>query len=279
MYQKKTFLLNILLVGLLVSVILAGSPIMGTAAETTDEPTTLERVEIREYEGESLSSIDAFIENSIKGPQFIDADNYTLTVSGLVNNELMLSYDEVVNDYQNFEKVVKLNCVEGWSVTILWEGVLIEDLIEMAGVDPKATTVIFYAYDGYSTSMPLDYIVDKSILMAYKMNNVTLPPARGFPFQLVAESKWGYKWIKWITEIELSDNEDYRGFWESRGYSNDGSLNKGFFEPQVPEFSSMILLSVLIAIGVITAIFYRKNLTKKKATHSKLAISETPSSP
>ena len=279
MYQKKTFLLNILLVGLLVSVILAGSPIMGTAAETTDEPTTLERVEIREYEGENLSSIDAFIENSIKGPQFIDADNYTLTVSGLVNNELMLSYDEVVNDYQNFEKVVKLNCVEGWSVTILWEGVLIEDLIEMAGVDPKATTVIFYAYDGYSTSMPLDYIVDKSILMAYKMNNVTLPPARGFPFQLVAESKWGYKWIKWITEIELSDNEDYRGFWESRGYSNDGSLNKGFFEPQVPEFSSMILLSVLIAIGVITAIFYRKNLTKKKATHSKLAISETPSSP
>jgi len=279
MYQKKTFLLNILLVGLLVSVILAGSPIMGTAAETTDEPTTLERVEIREYEGENLSSIDAFIENSIKGPQFIDADNYTLTVSGLVNNELMLSYDEVVNDYQNFEKVVKLNCVEGWSVTILWEGVLIEDLIEMAGVDPNATTVIFYAYDGYSTSMPLDYIVDKSILMAYKMNNVTLPPARGFPFQLVAESKWGYKWIKWITEIELSDNEDYRGFWESRGYSNDGSLNKGFFEPQVPEFSSMILLSVLIAIGVITAIFYRKNLTKKKATHSKLAISETPSSP
>jgi len=117
-----------------------------------------------------------------------------------------------------------LHCVEGWSVTILWEGILVKDLIAEAGVDPNATVVIFYAYDGYSTSVPLDYIIDNDIIMAYKMNNVTLPPERGFPFQLVAESKWGYKWIKWITEIELSDNEDYLGFWERRGYPNDADL-------------------------------------------------------
>jgi DMSO/TMAO reductase YedYZ molybdopterin-dependent catalytic subunit len=264
MHRKKTFFLNLLLVGLLVSVVLTSSPIIGTVAETADETTTLESVEIREYEGEDLSSITAFRENSIKGPQYIDAENYTLTVSGLVNNELQLSYDEVVNSYQNFEKVVTLNCVEGWSVTILWEGVLVEDLIEEAGVDPNATTVIFYAYDGYSTSAPLDYIIDNNILMAYKMNNVSLPPERGFPFQLVAESKWGYKWIKWITEIELSDNEDYRGFWESRGYSNDGSLNKGFFDSSVPEFPSWAILPLLIAIVALAAIIYRKRLTKKK---------------
>jgi len=53
---------------------------------------------------------------------------------------------------------------------------------------------------------------------------VVLPPERGFPFQLVAESKLGYKWIKWITEIELSDDVNYRGFWESRGFSNDADL-------------------------------------------------------
>jgi DMSO/TMAO reductase YedYZ molybdopterin-dependent catalytic subunit len=68
------------------------------------------------------------------------------------------------------------------------------------------------------------------ILMAYKMNGVTLPPERGFPFELVAESKWGYKWIKWVTKIELSDDEDYRGFWESRGYSNSGDLDESFFD-------------------------------------------------
>ena len=62
------------------------------------------------------------------------------------------------------------------------------------------------------------------------MNNVTLPPERGFPFQLVAESKWGYKWIKWITEIEFSENEYYKGYWESRGYSNNGNLNESYFD-------------------------------------------------
>ena len=66
--------------------------------------------------------------------------------------------------------------------------------------------------------------------MAFKMNNVTLPYERGFPFQLVAESKWGYKWIKWITEIEFSDNLLYKGYWERRGYSNNADLNESFFD-------------------------------------------------
>ena len=55
---------------------------------------------------------------------------------------------------------------------------------------------------------------------------VVLPPNREFPFELVAEDKWGYKWIRWITKIELSRDENYRGFWESRGYSNDADINK-----------------------------------------------------
>jgi DMSO/TMAO reductase YedYZ molybdopterin-dependent catalytic subunit len=66
--------------------------------------------------------------------------------------------------------------------------------------------------------------------MAYKMNEITLPPERGCPFQLVAESKWGFKWIRWITEIELSDDISYRGFWESRGYSNTADTDREFFE-------------------------------------------------
>ena len=178
-------------------------------------------VEIREYEGVDLSSISAFRENSIRGPQHIDIEDYTLNVTGLVNNKLEYTYDEIVNNFALQKKVVTLHCVEGWSVTIFWEGFLVEDLIEAAEVDPNATTVVFYAYDGYSTALPLDYIIDNNIMIAYKMNNVTLPPERGFPFELVAESKWGYKWIKWITAIELSDNEDYLGYWERRGWSND----------------------------------------------------------
>ena len=187
-------------------------------------PIELDGVEIREYEGMDLSAVQDFRENSIKGPQYIDNETYTLAITGLVENELEITYDDVISDNQLYKKVVTLHCVEGWSVTLLWEGVLIEDLIEEAGVDPEATTVIFYAYDGYSTAVPLDYIINNDIIIAYRMNNVTLPPERGFPFQLVAESKYGYKWIKWITTIELSDNEDYLGFWERRGYPNDADL-------------------------------------------------------
>ena len=175
MYHKKSLLLDLLLVGIVISFVLTSVPI-GILAETTDETKILESVEIREYEGKDLSSIDDFFENSIKGPQYIAAENYTLTVSGLVNNELEFTYDDVVNDFQHFEKVVTLYCVEGWNTTILWEGIHVKDLLADAQVDPSANTVIFYAYDGYSTSMPLDYIIDNNIIIAYKMNNVTFHP-------------------------------------------------------------------------------------------------------
>ena len=191
---------------------------------------TLDSVEIRDYQGQKLSSINDFRENSIKGPQYIDEENYRLVVTGLVNRNMSYTYKVVIAENDIYQKAVTLYCVEGWEVTILWEGVLVRDLVYKAGVDPKANTVIFYAHDGYSTSLPLDYIVENNIMIAYRMNGVILPPERGFPLQLVAESKWGYKWIKWITRIELSDNASYRGFWESRGYSNDGGLDESFLE-------------------------------------------------
>jgi DMSO/TMAO reductase YedYZ molybdopterin-dependent catalytic subunit len=56
------------------------------------------------------------------------------------------------------------------------------------------------------------------------MNDLVIPIEKGFPFQLVAESKWGYKWIKWVNQIEISDNTGYLGFWESRGYSNNATV-------------------------------------------------------
>jgi len=220
-------------ISLIVLAIAFGIGVLGIAGCSTDqgaqEPVPLEPVEIREYEGEPLSSINDFRENSIKGPQQIDIESYNLKISGLVSKPQTFTYDEVIGNHQRYEKVVTLNCVEGWSVKLLWEGVLVRDLISEASPQPETEVVIFHAYDGYTTSLPINYIMDNDILMAYKMNGVTLPPERGFPFELVAESKWGYKWIKWITEIELSSDLNYRGFWESRGYSNSADLDKGYF--------------------------------------------------
>lgn len=190
----------------------------------------LDAVEVREYQGQKLSSMNDFRENSIKGPQYIDLKNYHLEVTGIVYNPKNYTYDEVISNHQNYEKVVKLECVEGWDVNILWKGILVRDLINEVNPNPNAKVVIFYAYDGYSTSFPLEYFFKNNIILAYKMNNATIPPERGFPFLLVAESKWGYKWIKWVTKIELSDNVNYKGYWESRGYSNTGNLNENFLE-------------------------------------------------
>lgn len=189
----------------------------------------LGEVEVREYEGEQLGSVNNFRENSIKGVQYVNVSDYSLKVNGLVNESLSLTYKEVL-DYQSYSKVVTLYCVEGWNVKVLWEGVLVKDLLNDSGVLNSANTVIFSAVDGYTTSLPLNYIMENDILLAYKMNSLTLPPERGYPFQLVAEDKWGYKWIKWVDEITVSDNEDYEGFWESRGYSNTGDVNEYYFD-------------------------------------------------
>jgi DMSO/TMAO reductase YedYZ molybdopterin-dependent catalytic subunit len=203
--------------------------IIFVAVEYQKESSTikLSGVEVKNYQGQKLSSVNDFRENSIKGPQYINISNYHLEVTGLVQNPRNYTYDDVLN-HTAYEKVVTLDCVEGWDVTILWQGVLISDLLKDAKPLPTGTTIIFTAYDNYTTSFPIEYIYNNQILLAYKMNNVTIPPERGYPFQVVAESKWGYKWIKWVTKIEVSNNSSYQGYWESRGYSNIGNLSQDF---------------------------------------------------
>ena len=221
--MRKSIRNSIIFLYILITVIM----VAGCRQQTT---TILPGVEVSEYEGEQLSTISAFRENSIKGPQTIDIEDYQLEITGLVTDDREYSYDEILENYEHYRKVVTLLCVEGWGVTILWDGVLVRDILAEAGPLPQAKVAIFHASDGYTTSFPLEYIMDNPIMMAYKMNDVTLPPERGFPFELVAESKWGYKWIRWITKIELSDDTFYRGYWEQRGYSNSGDLDKPFFE-------------------------------------------------
>jgi DMSO/TMAO reductase YedYZ molybdopterin-dependent catalytic subunit len=208
-------------------VVIFASIILVAAEYQKDSTVKLSGVEVKNYQGQKLSSVNDFRENSIKGPQYINVSSYNLEVTGLVQNPRNYTYDEVLN-HTSYQKVVTLDCVEGWDVTILWQGVLISDLLKEAKPLPTGTTIIFYAADNYTTSFPIEYLYNNQILLAYKMNNVTIPPERGFPFQVVAESKWGYKWIKWVTKIEVSNNTNYQGYWESRGYSTSGNLSQNF---------------------------------------------------
>lgn len=198
--------------------------LFGCGSNGSNTLSSLAAAEIKEYQGAKLGSIEDFRENSIKGPQNVDIAAYRLTVDGLVNNPVSLSYDEVLSN-KKYTKVVTLYCVEGWDVTILWEGFLLKDIFDKVNVKSQANTVIFHSVDGYTTSLPLQTIRDKNMILAYKMNGVVLPPERGYPFQLVAEDKLGYKWAKWIDRIELSDNIDFKGYWEQRGYDNGANIN------------------------------------------------------
>lgn len=218
----------VLILTVLIIVIIAVLIVHAPAGAGSGSPVSLAPVEVRSYQGKDLSSVNDFHENSIAGPQHINITDYRLTVTGMTNRTVISTYDEVLAQHPHYTKVVTLHCVEGWDATILWEGVLVRDLIADAGPDPRANTVVLTAHDGYTTSFPLTYFTDRDILMAYRMNNITMPAERGYPFELVAEDKWGYKWIKWIEKIELTDDPSYRGYWEQRGYSNSGDLNRSF---------------------------------------------------
>ena len=189
----------------------------------------VEQVEVREYQGEKLGSVDDFRENSIRGVQMIDPETYELAIDGLVEAPVRFSYSEL-QTMSHVAKLVTIRCVEGWSVKALWEGIALPGLLVLAQPTEGANTVVFHAADGYTTSLPLDFVSERNLIIADRINGLTLPPANGFPFQLVAEDKWGYKWIRWLTRIELSNDPNYHGFWESRGYNNDGNVDGPRFE-------------------------------------------------
>lgn len=181
--------------------------------------------EIKDYQGKILSPAVGPRDNSINGVQNVDIQAYRLKITGLVSQGISLTYDEVIAK-DAYQRLITLYCVEGWNARILWEGVLLEDLIKMANPNLSVNTVIFHASDGYTTSLPYALIKEKQIILAYKANGIALPPEMGYPFIVVAEEKFGYKWARWVTEIELSSDASYKGYWESRGYSNTADLDK-----------------------------------------------------
>jgi DMSO/TMAO reductase YedYZ molybdopterin-dependent catalytic subunit len=180
--------------------------------------------EIREYEGKSLDPFARAYDNSIKGPQQVDSKQYRLEVTGLVQTPQSLTYDEVLA-LPKVKRAVTLHCVEGWDEHLLFEGVRLADVLALAKPKEGVRTVIFYAADGYSSSLTYDDVTRLDLMLASKINGKVLDANRGFPFQVVAESKWGYKWVKWVTRIELS-KDPYKGYWEQRGYDNEADVKK-----------------------------------------------------
>lgn len=198
------------------------APALALAACGTNNyegPTIPGEIEATSFEGTELTPINKQRGNALAGTQQISRDSYQLTVDGLVDNPMRLSYADLEAREQD-DLLLQMNCVEGWSYIAKWTGPSLTALLADAGVRPEAAVVIFHTADqedGY-TSLDLRFLTNQDVMLAMKLNDVTLPAHKGFPIQLVATAKFGYKWAKWITRIQVSDDTDFRGYWEARGY-------------------------------------------------------------
>jgi DMSO/TMAO reductase YedYZ molybdopterin-dependent catalytic subunit len=231
MQRKLIYLTGIILAAVLLYLGITGSWLPDGISDQDPDSVSqatenrYKEMEIREYEGARLDPSIGPRDNSISGIQQVDLESYNLLITGLVEKPLSFSYDQVL-EKASYQRLITLYCVEGWDATVLWEGVRITDLLEDAGVLGSGKIAIFHCADGYTTSLPLETIKDRDMLLAYSSNGITLPDSLGFPFIVIAEDRLGYKWARWVTEIEISADLEYKGYWESRGYSNEAEVSR-----------------------------------------------------
>jgi DMSO/TMAO reductase YedYZ molybdopterin-dependent catalytic subunit len=177
--------------------------------------------------GDGSGALDLFSDFPVRSVEDVpDAapDDWVVTVDGLVERSLRL--DRAAWDgLTRFEQTVDFHCVEGWSVPdVEWGGVRPAVLLEQAGLRPEATHVIFHAHGGeYVDSLPMDLVRHPQTVLADTLEGAPLPPDHGGPLRLVVPVQLGYKSVKWVTRLEVTDRA-VRGYWEERGYPMDAPV-------------------------------------------------------
>ncbi len=151
---------------------------------------------------------------------------YRLRVSGLVDQPIILTYADIraitpTNLTRDFQ------CVTGWRVhDVKWQGVKLSEILDRAGVKPEATAVRFTSFDGtYTESLTLDQARRNDVLVAYKLEGGDLSDAHGGPVRLYVAPMYGYKSIKWLDGIELTEKV-IPGYWQQYGYDVDGWVGR-----------------------------------------------------
>ncbi len=153
----------------------------------------------------------------------VDATSWTLTVKGLVNNPLTITYEQI-KAMPSVEEYATLQCVSNkiggdLTSTALWKGVRLKDLLQKAQVKPDAKYIAFRCYDGYDVGIPLERGLLEGSILAYDMNLAPLTSEHGYPVRAIVPGLYGMMNPKWITEIELVDNV-YEGYWARNGWTN-----------------------------------------------------------
>ena len=189
-----------------------------TYAATRGRPAGTTKINVPGVGTKAVTPTAKLHVRTAEGEPKIDLASYRLKVSGLVEIPLSLSFDDV-KSMPSVERYVTLPCVEGWSDEGIWKGVRLADVLKKAGVRDSARTVVFKSPGGYTTLLTTADVTATDPVLAYGVNGGRLPDQQGYPLRLVVPHKLGYKWIKWVTEIDLIKGS-YEGYWESRGYSN-----------------------------------------------------------
>ena len=156
-------------------------------------------------------------------PTEIDGETWQLPITGLVGNTLMLTLDDLRDNYQPRDQFVTLSCISGRVGTSLigttmWTGASLQEVLADADVDPEARYLHITSGDGFYETVDLDLVAsDERIMLCYDWDGHPLPVEHGFPLRIWYPDRFGMKQPKWITGIEVID--EYReGYWVERGW-------------------------------------------------------------
>ena len=180
-------------------------------------------------------TVSAF--NSKLSPAQAQTSSPTLAITGLVENPMSLTLDDIKAMPQTTEYAA-LICVGAPGTPLEqgnWTGVELSYLLQQANVSSGAVKVAFFAPDGFTTDLTVQAATqDNSILVACQLNNASLSGLR-----LVVPDNWGYKWINDLTQIKLV-NYNFLGTEESDGYPDNAIITGGTAMPGViaPNFPS-----------------------------------------
>jgi len=168
--------------------------------------------------------VKIFLVRSIEGTQHVELRTWRLKIEGLVDQPLILRFDEV----QALPRKIQTRnfiCVEGWGLDDQkWEGVHLKEIFSKVKISPKAKFVSFYATGGqYSDSLSIPEALEPETMLAYRVNEKDLSPENGFPLRLVVPRMYAYKSVKWVERIVLTERQGV-GYWEKFGYPSDGSI-------------------------------------------------------
>lgn len=151
----------------------------------------------------------------------INKSNWNLRIYGLVEKELSLDWD-AFQQLPQVTDVSDFHCVTRWSrLDMDWVGVKAQDLLMMAGPLDTARYVTLYGYDGYTTNLDLEALLDDDVIIAHSVLGYPLTTAHGGPVRIIVPKRYAWKGAKWLKAIELHE-ADRPGFWELRGYHNHG---------------------------------------------------------